>query len=153
MSTPPTAYIKSAIETLELVQQLLARNVNSLVSFTAQIESKATARIKSSLAETLGMDIPVADQEGKSADYWKGVRDMARLAQKRWQADQNPTTFQQFLANTQASLSARIAPEEAKISPLEEFLQTGAQTPPAPAPGSIPAGRGSPCRAETRRSP
>ncbi|MFW9853988.1 MAG: hypothetical protein ACFFFG_02980 [Candidatus Thorarchaeota archaeon] len=141
MSTPATAYIKSAIETLELVQQLLAhltasQNVNSLVNFIAQIESKANARISSSLAQTLGMDIPVADQEGKPADYWKGVRDTARLAQKQWQSLQDATKFQQFLTSTQSSLSAKIMPEETPISPLEEILKSGPATQPVSAPVS-----------------
>ncbi|MFW9780500.1 MAG: hypothetical protein ACFFE8_16790, partial [Candidatus Heimdallarchaeota archaeon] len=135
------AYIKSAIETLELVQQLLAhltasQNMNSLVNFIAQIESKANARISSSLAQTLGMDIPVADQEGKPAEYWKGVRDTARLAQKQWQSLQDTARFQQFLTNTQSSLSAKIIPEEASISPLEEILQSTPSTQPVSAPAS-----------------
>ncbi|MHA2245042.1 MAG: hypothetical protein ACXADY_08740 [Candidatus Hodarchaeales archaeon] len=129
MSIDP-AYIKSAIETLELIQHLynyLKENQkeNELPNFLSQIESKGDARVRSSLGQTLGIDIPVADQEGKPTKYWEGVRDMAKLAHKQWLANQDPNQFMQFLSKTKGNLSTRIAPEEKPISPLEEMLQTG----------------------------
>jgi len=120
-------YIKSAIETLDLIQQLFTplretQATNKLNDYLAQIESKAVARISSSLGQKLGMDIPVADQEGKSSQYWKGVRDMAKLAKKQFLAFKDDQKFTQFLGNTQDKLSARIEPEKQEISPLEEML-------------------------------
>ncbi len=120
-------YIKSAIETLDLIQQLFAhlkeqRTTDKLNDFLAQIESKAVARISSSLGQKLGIDIPVADQEGKSSQYWKGVRDMAKLAKKQYLAFNNDQKFTQFLSNTQNKLSGQISPEKQDISPLEELL-------------------------------
>ncbi len=127
MSIDPT-YIKSAVETLELIQRIhdhLKENqkMNELPNFLSQIESKGEARVKSSLGQTLGIDIPIADQEGKPAKYWEGVRDMARLAKKQFLTLKDDLKFTQFLKSTSASLSARIAPEEKPISPLEELLQ------------------------------
>ncbi|UCG90554.1 MAG: hypothetical protein JSU57_02160 [Candidatus Heimdallarchaeota archaeon] len=121
-------YIKSAVETLELIQRInnyLKENqkVNELPDFLSQIESKGEARVKSSLGQTLGIDIPIADQEGKPTKYWEGVRDMARLAKKQFLTLKDDQKFTQFLRNTSASLSARISPEEKPISPLEELLQ------------------------------
>lgn len=123
-------YIKSAIETLELVQQLYnhlkdPQKINELPKFISEIESKANARISSSLGKTLGMDIPVADQEGKPTKYWEGVRDTAKLAHKQWMALKNPQNFYMFLENTKNQLVAKVAPEEKPISPLEEILQGG----------------------------
>ena len=51
-------YIKSAIETLDLIQQLFAhlretQATKKLNDFLAQIESKAVARISSSLGQKL----------------------------------------------------------------------------------------------------
>ncbi len=132
MSIDP-AYIKSAIETLELIQHLynyLKENqkVNELPNFLSQIESKGDARVRSSLGQTLGIDIPVADQEGKPTKYWEGVRDMAKLTQKQWLTLKDPNKLIQFLVKTKDNLSTRIAPEEKPISPLEEILQTGPPT-------------------------
>ncbi len=120
-------YIKSAIETLDLIQQLFAHLKESQATtkfndFLAQIESKAVARISSSLGQKLGIDIPVADQEGKSSQYWKGVRDMAKLAKKQFSAFKDDQKFTRFLGITQDKLSARIEPEKREISPLEEML-------------------------------
>ncbi|MHA1970074.1 MAG: hypothetical protein ACW964_20060 [Candidatus Hodarchaeales archaeon] len=125
-------YIKSAIETLDLIQQLFAnlresQTTNQLNDFLSQIESKAVARISSSLGQKLGIKIPVADQEGKSSQYWKGVRDMAKLAKKQFLAFKNDQKFTQFLVTTQNALSAKIEPEKQDISPLEELLS--GQTP------------------------
>ncbi|MFX0170353.1 MAG: hypothetical protein ACFE9L_00375 [Candidatus Hodarchaeota archaeon] len=121
-------YIKSAIETLELIQHLLNylttnQKTSELFNYLSQIEAKANARITSSLGQQLGMDIPVADQEGKPTKYWEGVRDMAKLGIKQWQVLQDAQKFVIFLKNTSSSLSRRIAPEEKAISPLEEMLQ------------------------------
>ncbi|MFX1518181.1 MAG: hypothetical protein ACFFC6_17935 [Promethearchaeota archaeon] len=121
-------YIKSAIETLNLIQRLFTHSVETqtmdkLPGFISQIESKADARVSSALGAQLGIDIPVADQEGKSPKYWEGVRDMAQLAKKQFFTLKDNQKFTQFLQNTSASLSARIAPEEKAISPLEELLQ------------------------------
>ena len=128
MSIDP-AYIKSAIETLELIQRIFTylkenQKANELPNFLSQIESKGEARVKSSLGQTLGIDIPIADQEGKPTKYWEGVRDMAKLAHKQLVTLHDPNKFIQFLVKTQGSLSTRIAPEETPISPLEEILQT-----------------------------
>ena len=121
-------YIKSAIETLNLIQRLFTHSVETqtmdkLPDFISQIESKADARVSSALGAQLGIDIPVADQEGKSPKYWEGVRDMAQLAKKQFFSLKDNQKFTQFLQTTSASLSARIAPEEKAISPLEELLQ------------------------------
>ncbi|MFX1504909.1 MAG: hypothetical protein ACFFDC_02235 [Promethearchaeota archaeon] len=121
-------YIKSAIETLNLIQRLFNHSVETqtmdkLTDFITQIESKADARVSSALGAQLGIDIPVADQEGKSPKYWEGVRDMAQLAKKQFFSLKDNQKFTSFLQNTSASLSARIAPEEKAISPLEELLQ------------------------------
>ena len=134
MSIDPV-YIKSAIETLELIQQLYNylkdnQKMVELPDYVKQIESKANARISSPLSQQLGMNIPVADQEGKPTEYWKGVRDMARIATKQWGGPQDDQKFIAFLVSTSNSLSARITPEEKPISPLEEMLQTGAPTKP-----------------------
>ncbi|MFX0181696.1 MAG: hypothetical protein ACFE95_01340 [Candidatus Hodarchaeota archaeon] len=128
MSIDPT-YIKSAVETLELIQQLYNylsdnKKMNELFNYLSQIEAKANARISSSLGQQLGMNIPVADQEGKPTKYWEGVRDMAKLGSKQWQTLQDGQKFATFLKNTSNSLSRRIAPEEKAISPLEEILRT-----------------------------
>ncbi len=128
MSIDP-AYIKSAIETLELIQRIFTylkenQKEKELPNFLSQIESKGEARVKSSLGQTLGIDIPIADQEGKPTKYWEGVRDMAKLAHKQLVTLQDPNKFIQFLVNTQGSLSTRIAPEETPVSPLEAILQT-----------------------------
>ncbi|MFX0122824.1 MAG: hypothetical protein ACFFAE_04245 [Candidatus Hodarchaeota archaeon] len=121
-------YIKSAIETLNLIQRLFNHSVETqtmdkLADHITQIESKADARVSSALGTQLGIDVPVADQEGKSPKYWEGVRDMAQLAKKQFFSLNNNQKFTQFLTNTSLSLSARIAPEEKAISPLEELLQ------------------------------
>jgi outer membrane biosynthesis protein TonB len=130
MSFDPV-YINSAIETLELVQQLYNylnsnNKIQELTDYISQIENKANARITSSLGKTLGMDIPVADQEGKPTEYWKGVRDMAKLASKKWVELQDAPRFLSFLNQTSSSLYSRVTPEEKAVSPLEEILQTGA---------------------------
>ncbi|MFX0121723.1 MAG: hypothetical protein ACFE9A_20195 [Candidatus Hodarchaeota archaeon] len=127
MSIDP-AYIKSAIETLELIQRIFTylkdnKKDSELPNFLSQIETKGEARVKSSLGQTLGIDIPIADQEGKPTKYWEGVRDMAKLTHKQLLTLQDSNKFVQFLEKTQASLSTRIAPEEKPISPLEEMLQ------------------------------
>ncbi len=127
MSIDPT-YINSAIETLELIQQLFNylkdnQKINELSDYIYQVEKKANARISSSLGQKLGMDIPVADQEGKSTDYWKGVRDMAKLASKQWGSSKDERQFFTFLEKTSNALLARAAPEEKIISPLEQMLQ------------------------------
>jgi hypothetical protein len=124
-------YINSAIETLELVQQLYDylnsnNKIRELTDYISQIENKANARITSSLGKTLGMDIPVADQEGKPTEYWKGVRDMAKMASKQWTTLQNAPRFLSFLNKTSNSLYSRVTPEEKTVSPLEEMLQTEA---------------------------
>ncbi|MFW9903068.1 MAG: hypothetical protein ACFFFH_01935 [Candidatus Thorarchaeota archaeon] len=121
-------YIKSAIETLNLIQRLFTHSVETQTTdkvsdFITQIESKADARVSSALGAQLGIDIPVADQEGKSPKYWEGVRDMAQLAKKQFFALNDNQKFTTFLQSTSASLSAKIAPEEKTISPLEELLQ------------------------------
>ncbi|MFX1282311.1 MAG: hypothetical protein ACFFB5_01595 [Promethearchaeota archaeon] len=133
MSIDPT-YIKSAVETLELIQRInnyLKENqkANELPNFLSQIESKGEARVRSSLGQTLGIDIPLADQEGKPTKYWEGVRDMARLAKKQFLTLNDDHKFTQFLRNTSASLSSRMAPEEKPISPLEELLQEAGPKP------------------------
>jgi hypothetical protein len=121
-------YIKSAIETLNLIQRLFNHSVETqtmdkLTDYITQIESKADARVSSALGAQLGIDIPVADQEGKSPKYWEGVRDMAQLAKKQFFTLKDDQKFTTFLQSTSASLSAKIAPEEKAISPLEELLQ------------------------------
>ncbi|MHA1974632.1 MAG: hypothetical protein ACTSW1_16650 [Candidatus Hodarchaeales archaeon] len=127
MSIDPI-YIKSAIESLDLIQHLLKylmenNSTAKLVDFLNQIEAKADARVSSSLGQTLGINIPVADQEGKSPKYWEGVRDMARLAIKQWDyLNKDPASFSSFLTNTSSSLRSRISPEESAISPLEDLL-------------------------------
>ncbi len=132
MSIDPT-YIKSAIETLELIQNLYnhlkeTQKMSELPIFLSQIESKGDARVRSTLGDALGIDIPVADQEGKPTKYWEGVRDMAKLANKQWLALQDPVKFLLFIGKTKSSLSSRITPEEKPISPLEEMLQTEVPT-------------------------
>ncbi len=125
-------YVKSAIETLDLIQQLFthlreSKTTNKVNDFLSQIESKAVARISSSLGQQLGINIPVADQEGKSSQYWKGVRDMAKLSKKQFLAFKDDQKFNQFLTMTKNTLSAKIEPEKQDISPLEELLS--GQTP------------------------
>ncbi len=120
-------YVKSAIETLDLIQQLFthlreSRTTNKVNDFLSQIESKAVARISSSLGQQLGINVPVADQEGKSSQYWKGVRDMAKLSKKQFLAFKDDLKFNQFLTMTKNTLSAKIEPEKQDISPLEELL-------------------------------
>ncbi|MHA2292239.1 MAG: hypothetical protein ACXACK_08780 [Candidatus Hodarchaeales archaeon] len=129
MSIDPT-YIKSAVETMELIQNLFnhlndSQSTSKLPDYLSQIESKATARLQSSLAQNLGIDIPVADQEGKSTKYWEGVRDMAQLVNKQFDTIKDSSQFTQFLKRTKDSLAARIAPEDKPVSPLEELLQGG----------------------------
>ena len=117
MSIDPT-YIKSAIETLELIQQLYNHLKNTgqlstrLAEYLTQIESKAVARIGSPLGRDLGMDIPVADQEGKSPKNWEGVRDMARLAKKQYLVLKEEQKFLSFLNSTNMNLSSKIAPKD-----------------------------------------
>ena len=129
MSIDPT-YIKAAVETLDLIHRLLknlseTQSTNKLNDFLTQIEAKADARVTSSLGQSLGIDLPVADREGKSPKYWEGVRDMARLAIKQWDVyKKNAGSFSLFLSNTGNSLKGRIAPEEDVVSPLEGFLKT-----------------------------
>ncbi|GAG75585.1 unnamed protein product, partial [marine sediment metagenome] len=95
-------YVKSAIETLNLIQQLFthlreSQTTNRINDILSQIESKAVARISSSLGQQLGISIPVADQEGKPSQYWKGVRDMAKLSKKQFMAFKDDLKFNQFL--------------------------------------------------------
>jgi len=129
MSIDPT-YIKAAIETLDLIHRLLknlseTQTINKLNDFLSQIEAKADARVASSLGQTLGIDLPVADREGKSPKFWEGVRDMARLAIKQWDTHKkNPESFSSFLSNTGNSLKGKMGPEEDVVSPLEGFLKT-----------------------------
>ncbi|MHA1214483.1 MAG: hypothetical protein ACTSR2_13360 [Candidatus Hodarchaeales archaeon] len=141
MSIDPI-YIKSAIESLDLIQHLLKylmenNSTAKLVDFLNQIEAKADARVSSSLGQTLGIDIPVADREGKSPKYWEGVRDMARLAIKQWDyLNKDPSSFSSFLTKTGMSLRSRISPEESAISPLEDLLHKEQPVPTKVEPGS-----------------
>ncbi|NHJ02035.1 MAG: hypothetical protein EAX86_07800 [Candidatus Heimdallarchaeota archaeon] len=127
MSIDPT-YIKSAVETLELIQQLYnhlkktGKISSKLAEYLTQIESKAVARIGSPLGRNLGMDIPVEDQEGKSPKYWEGVRDMAKLAKKQYLVLKEEQKFISFLNSTNMKLSSQIAPKDTS-SPLEDLLQ------------------------------
>ncbi|WP_455142479.1 hypothetical protein [Candidatus Hodarchaeum mangrovi] len=162
MSIDPT-YIKAAIETLDLIHRLLknlseTQTINKLNDFLSQIEAKADARVSSSLGQSLGIDLPVADREGKSPKFWEGVRDMARLVIKQWTVHKkNPETFSSFLSNTGNNLKGRIgleedvvsplegilkekepiAPEEEPVSPLEEMIQSEPTSTPAPSPTPI----------------
>ena len=94
-------YIEAAIETLDLVHQITNhlqsnQQTGEMNSFFSQIQTKADAKISSSLGQTLGISIPV-DQEGKSTKYWEGVRDTAKLATKQWQALKEIPKFLSFL--------------------------------------------------------
>lgn len=142
MSVDPK-YIEAAVESLDLIHRLVKNlkergEVNKLSDFLAQIETKADARVSNSLSTTLGIAIPTVDNEGKSPIFWEGIRDMARLATRKWQAvNKDPVSFSVFLTETSASLHARIGPEETNISKLEGILQGSETVTPKAAPSPL----------------
>ncbi|MCK4848294.1 MAG: hypothetical protein KAT16_04655 [Candidatus Heimdallarchaeota archaeon] len=119
-------YIEAAIETLDLIHQLsnyLQENQQKekISEFISQIQTKADARISSSLGQRLGIQIPV-DQEGKPTKYWEGVRDTAKLAQKQWVTTQDLQKLLPFLNSTRSNLAKRIGVEDSSVNPLEDFI-------------------------------
>ena len=119
-------YIEAAIETLDLCHQLVNylqenQQTEKLSDFISQIQTKADARISSSLGQRLGIQIPV-DQEGKPTKYWEGVRDTAKLAKKQWMTAQDLQRFLPFLSATKTNLSKRIGIEDSSVNPLEDMI-------------------------------
>jgi hypothetical protein len=89
--------------------------------YISQIQTKADARISSSLGQSLGISIPV-DQEGKPTKYWEGVRDTAKLAKKQWMNIPDLQKFLPFISSTKSNLSKRIGIEDSSANPLEDFI-------------------------------
>ena len=122
-------YLKSAIETIDLVKNLTiyikeTPTVNKeITSFLREIFEKAEARISSSSLgkDLLDIDIKTADTKGKSPNYWMGVRDTANLVMKKRSA-LSDGDFNVFLSQTKQRLEVQLKPEEKIISPLEEML-------------------------------
>lgn len=122
-------YIKSAIESLELILHLFKylsadQKMNEFSDYLALIELKANTKISSLLGQQSGLNIPIADQEGKQTDYWEGIRDMAKLSIKQWDALQDAQQFVMFLKNTRDSLSRRITSDVKIVPGLEELFNT-----------------------------
>ncbi len=106
------------------IRRLFEKNpqlIGKLPEYFSQIESKAVARISSSLGQQLGINIPIADQEGKSGQYWERVRDIAKLGREKCETFRDPLELIEFLEQTQNKLS-EVYPDERKKSPLEEIL-------------------------------
>ena len=119
-------YIEAAIETLDLCYQLINylhenQQTEKISEYISQIQTKADARISSSLGQRLGIQIPV-DQEGKPTKYWEGVRDTAKLAQKQWVTTQDLQKFLPFLSSTKTNLAKRIGIVDSSTNPLEDFI-------------------------------
>ncbi|MHA1946545.1 MAG: hypothetical protein ACW97W_10605, partial [Candidatus Hodarchaeales archaeon] len=119
-------YIEAAIETLDLCHQLINylhenQQTEKISEYISQIQTKADARISSSLGQSLGISIPV-DQEGKPTKYWEGVRDTAKLAKKQWMNTPDLQKFLLFLSSTKTNLSKRIGIEDSSANPLEDFI-------------------------------
>ena len=119
-------YIEAAIETLDLCYQLINylhenQQTEKISEYISQIQTKADARISSSLGQRLGIQIPV-DQEGKPTKYWEGVRDTAKLAQKQWVTTQDLQKFLPFLSSTKTNLAKRIGIVDSSVNPLEDFI-------------------------------
>ena len=120
-------YIEAAIETLDLCYQLINylhenQQTEKMSEYVSQIQTKADARISSSLGQRLGIQIPV-DQEGKPTKYWEGVRDTAKLAQKQWVTTQDLQKFLPFVSSTKANLAKRIGIVDSSANPLEDFIE------------------------------
>jgi hypothetical protein len=73
-------------------------NYKELSQFLSELESKVEARLKSTLTQQLGINIPVADQ-GKSQEYWWSLREMIRLAKQQWEERRDPLLFQELVTN------------------------------------------------------
>jgi hypothetical protein len=119
-------YIEAAIETLDLNHQLINylhenQQTEKMSQYISQIQTKADARISSSLGQSLGIQIPV-DQEGKPTKYWEGVRDTAKLAKKQWTTSQDLQQFLSFLTSTRNNLAKRIGVEDSSVNPLEDII-------------------------------
>jgi len=119
-------YIEAAIETIDLIYQLTNylhenQQTDKIPAYISQIQTKADARISSSLGQRLGIQIPV-DQEGKSTKYWEGVRDTAKLATKQWEATQDLQKFLAFLTSTRTNLAKRIGITDTSANPLEDII-------------------------------
>ena len=119
-------YIEAAIETLDLNHQLINylhenQQTDKMSQYISQIQTKADARISSSLGQSLGIQIPV-DQEGKPTKYWEGVRDTAKLAKKQWTTTQDLQQFLSFLTSTRTNLAKRIGVEDSSVNPLEDII-------------------------------
>jgi len=119
-------YIEAAIETLDLNNQLINylnenQQTDKMSQYISQIQTKADARISSSLGQSLGIQIPV-DQEGKPTKYWEGVRDTAKLAKKQWTATQDLQKFLAFLSSTRTNLAKRIGVDDSSVNPLEDII-------------------------------
>ena len=119
-------YIEAAIETLDLVKQIVnhlhsKQQTGEMNSFISQIQTKADAKISSSLGQSLGISIPV-DQEGKPTKFWEGVRDTAKLSIKQWQSLNEIPRFISFLDGTRSNLAAKIGLVEVSVNPLEAFI-------------------------------
>ncbi|MHA1543037.1 MAG: hypothetical protein ACTSQH_08685 [Candidatus Hodarchaeales archaeon] len=119
-------YIEAAIETLDLCYQLINylhenQQTEKISEYISQIQTKADARISSSLGQRLGIQIPV-DQEGKPTKYWEGVRDTAKLAQKQWVTTQDLQKFLPFVSSTKTNLAKRIGIVDSTVNPLEDFI-------------------------------
>ena len=119
-------YIEAAIETLDLNNQLINylhenQQTEKMSQYISQIQTKADARISSSLGQSLGIQIPV-DQEGKPTKYWEGVRDTAKLAKKQWTTTQDLQQFLSFLTSTRNNLAKRIGVEDSSTNPLEDII-------------------------------
>jgi hypothetical protein len=120
------AYIEAAIETLDLVHQIAnylqsEQKTGEMNNFLSQIQTKADAKISSSLGQRLGISIRV-DQEGKTTKYWEGVRDTAKLSMKQWQGLKEIPRYLSFLAGTRSNLAAKIGLVEVSVNPLEAFI-------------------------------
>lgn len=105
-----STYVKSAIETLNLIRHLLNylkinNATNKLPELLSQIEAKASANVGIVLGDKLGIDIPILDEEGDSPKNWEGIRDMAILAKREFLLLDDEQKFNQFLKTTSSRLS------------------------------------------------
>jgi hypothetical protein len=119
-------YIEAAIETLDLIHQLINylnenQQTEKISEYISQIQTKADARISSTLGQSLGIQIPV-DQEGKPTKYWEGVRDTAKLARKQWVTTPDLLKFLAFLTSTRTNLAKRIGVVDSSVNPLEGII-------------------------------
>ena len=133
MSEPDPPYFKGALETLDLIQELLnhrdqTQTLDKFVEDLSAIEAKASVRVGTDLSRSLEIDLPVKDTENKGTPFWQGVRDMAQVLVKYWtQSGQEVSTFQSKLYKMRERLKGKIPVDD--FNPLEDLIQDNDKDP------------------------